>query len=313
MIAHVSNKYMQQMLDYQFNESRNREIMTIYIGAITLTVKNLITVTAFYRDIVGLGVLDRHGEECVLGTSERPLVVLRMNRDGHIQPGRPGLYHLALRVPSRGDLAHWLTHYLSLGCPLWQGASDHGVSEAIYLTDPEGNGIEITCDSPRDEWDVRPDGKINVFARQLDIDSLLAQSPSTPWQCLPAQTNMGHIHLRVSEIPAARELYVDGLGLTLKTELPDSALFVAGGDYHHHIGLNNWQSRGAAPSPVGSLGLASFDIHFSDLSGLALAAKRLTHAGYLIRLERDDAGFATYHCVDPFGIHMVLKSDVSAK
>lgn len=285
--------------------------MTIHIGAITLAVKNLTTVAAFYRDAVGLAVLVRSRGECVLGTDARPLVVLKEKRAGQARPGHPGLYHLALRLPSRVALAHWLAHYTNLGCPLWQGASDHGVSEAIYLSDPEGNGIEITSDSPRSQWVVAPDGRITVFARQLDVDDLLACSPPRPWRGLPDCTDMGHIHLRVADIAQAKGFYVNGLGFGLKTELPDSALFVAAGDYHHHIGLNVWQSQGALPAPWDSLGLASFDIHFGDPTILAQTAERLTQAGYTVQPHKESTGLAQYQVVDPFGIQMLLKSDIS--
>lgn len=251
------------------------------IGAVTLKVQNLATMRDFYVRTVGLCVHEATTDEVVLGTETAVLLRLRWWANGRFTPPQAtGLYHLALRVPSRADLGHWLRHYAQRGAPNWQGGSDHGVSDALYLSDPEGNGIEIYHDHPRSRWAVDTDGQIVALLHRLDLDALIQAAPSTPWQRLPPGTDMGHIHLKVNDLAAAQTFYMDLLGFGLKTAYQNSALFIAAGDYHHHIGLNTWQSLGSSPLPADAYGLAEGTIQLPDAAALAQVQARLETAVY---------------------------------
>jgi catechol 2,3-dioxygenase len=230
------------------------------VGAVTLRVADSKKVADFYQRVIGLTRQEGTADQVRLGVDGRALVILRQLPGGRFQRPSPGLYHLALRVPGRTDLAHWLRHYVDHDAPYWQGASDHGVSEALYLSDPEGNGIEIYRDRPNEQWPRDSDGKVQLFTRHLDLQALLSDSPAHDWTQMPSGAEMGHIHLRVAEIESARRFYVDLLGFNLMAELPGSALFVAAGGYHHHLGLNTWESLGAAPAPEDVYGLDAYEI-----------------------------------------------------
>lgn len=233
---------------------------TIKMGAVTLRVQNLNKLRDFYVRIVGLQVRQETADMVALGTETSTLVRLQQMPHGRVLPHSPGLYHLALRVPDRLSLAHWLRHYATHNAPHWQGASDHGVSDALYLTDPEGNGIEIYHDHPRQRWLTDGQGQIIALAKRLDLATLIQEAPSARWRGLPPTTDMGHVHLQVNDLAAARAFYVDLLGFGVKTVHQDSALFVAAGDYHHHLGLNTWQSQGQATRPPEAYGLGDFAI-----------------------------------------------------
>jgi catechol 2,3-dioxygenase len=266
------------------------------MGPVTLKVVNLAELTGFYRDVVGLRVKAEQAGQVTLGTKSRTLVILRQVDAHPPAPYAPGLYHLALRVPSRAALGHWLRHYVELNGPYWQGASDHGVSDALYLADPEGNGIEITCDSPRDTWRYHPDGELVMGVDPLDLDALLTEAPQSPWQGIDPATDMGHVHLKVSDIDQARAFYVDLFGFELQAAFQDSALFVSAGGYHHHVGLNTWHSRGRPPAAAAAPGLAEFMIRLPDAAEQQRLVTRLGQAGYALdeagqdALVRDPAG-----------------------
>lgn len=265
------------------------------IGSITLKVSNLDKVATFYQEIIGLHEIAHSAETVTLGTPTRPLIHLRHLPNGSFNRRGSGLYHLALRVPDRIALAQWLRRYVELKAPGWQGASDHGVSEALYLSDPEGNGIEIYCDRPQGQWQVASDGSITAFARPLDIQALLQSANGNVADSIDERTDMGHIHLRVSDIPVAGHFYVDLLGFGLKTALTDAALFVAAGDYHHHIGLNNWQSRGGADNSAETYGLDRFEICYPSAESRQQTINRLRDNQYVVT---DDAQDLTI--CDPF-------------
>ena len=196
--------------------------------------------------MIGLQVLKSSAETVTLGTSTHALVRLRHHPKGRFGHRESGLFHLALRVSSRQALATWARHYLDLDAPGWEGASDHGVSEALYLSDPEGNGIELYRDRARSQWPTTRDGRLALKSRGLNVQKLIRDAGREAFSEIDPATDMGHVHLRVSNIAAAHEFYVEALGFDLQMQAADSALFVAAGGYHHHLGLNSWQSKGGA-------------------------------------------------------------------
>lgn len=271
------------------------------MGAVELNVAKLDTMLAFYRNVVGLTVIEYRPGSAILGTARRSLV--RLHQRPGDRPAHPicGLYHLALRVPSRAALAGWFRHYVACEAPHWQGASDHGVSEALYLSDPEGNGIEVYYDCDRTEWEVAADGTISMYAHALDLRALLRDGVGSSWDGIDAATDMGHVHLKVADLAKAKRFYADILGFQVKTDLPGSALFVAAGDYHHHLGFNTWHSQGAPPLTEDALGLAHFKVRLPDERSRQAALQRLDEAGYLVDSRNGSAQFR-----DPFGIGLRL-------
>jgi catechol 2,3-dioxygenase len=248
------------------------------IGAVALTVADLDRSIAFYEDRLGLRTLDRAGAQATLGAGQAPLLALTEDRAARRVPGTTGLYHFAVLVPSRADLARALERLASTGTPI-QGASDHHVSEAIYLADPDGNGIEIYADRPRSAW-AYPDGRLRMGTDPLDINGLMGEltDADRSWRGLPAGTVNGHIHLHVSDLAAAEAFYVDTLGFDLVTRYGGRASFVSAGGYHHHIGLNTWAGVGAPPPPRDAAGLRHFVIDV-PASAIDVIADRLRASG----------------------------------
>ena len=214
------------------------------VGPVHLTVADLDRSLKYYREAVGLEVLEQNGQ-AALGAGDRRLLVLVEEPGARPAYGHTGLYHFALRLPERVELARWLSHAGRDSVPL-VGLSDHFVSEAIYLSDPDGHGIEIYWDRPREIWEGQ------VFERMttlpLDVGNLLAELPepeSEPFERLPEGTVMGHVHLKVASIPDAVAFYRDTIGFELMAQLGEQAAFLSAGGYHHHIGANTWESAGA--------------------------------------------------------------------
>jgi catechol 2,3-dioxygenase len=196
--------------------------------------------------------------------------------------GTTGLYHFAILVPSRAHLARALRRLVDARTRL-QGAADHGVSEAIYLADPDGNGIEIYRDRPRPEWPMT-DGQLHMGVDPLDLEALLDESDDRS-SALGPGTVVGHVHLHVADLAAARRFYVDVLGFAVMQRYGPSALFVSAGGYHHHIGLNTWAGVGAPPPPPGAVGLRHFVVSLPNASALEEVGARLREAA--IPVETD--------------------------
>ncbi len=246
-----------------------------HIGAVTLRVHDLSALTDFYRDAIGLAVLRADADGAELGVDGAVLVRLL---PGAARPSAAtGLFHLAVLLPSRQALANWLRHAAETGIRL-EGASDHLVSEALYLSDPEGNGIEIYRDRSRAEWPRRPDGGIAMATERLDLDRLLREAQGGPYAGMPAGTAMGHIHLRVGDTVAAEAFYHGLIGFDVMVHYP-GASFLASGGYHHHIAGNIWGSRGAGARKSGEAGLESFELVARDASDFAAMRERILAAG----------------------------------
>lgn len=228
------------------------------IGNVGLRVHSLEAVLPFYRDVLGLAV-NRNGDRALVGPNEE-LLVLEQVPDAPVRgPTEAGLFHVAFRVPSREALADAVARIRDHGGSL-TGASDHLVSEALYLRDPEDNGIEIYRDRPKSDWPWTDDGGVDMDTLPLDVEAL--QRLGTGADKAPDSTDIGHVHLEVTDLEAAESFYVDTLGMNVRARYGTDATFVAAGDYHHHIGLNTWNNR---TEPVtDSLGIQWIELKAPD-------------------------------------------------
>jgi catechol 2,3-dioxygenase len=233
-----------------------------HIGQVRLTVRNLEQSINFYRDVLGFestpeGLRPRGG---------RVLIELHENRDAVAKPRRSaGLFHFAILVPSRAALGRSLRRLAEKQWPI-SGAADHLVSEAIYLNDPDGLGIEIYRDRPRESWRHSADGELAMATDPLDLQSVIEEpGADTPWTGLEAGTVMGHVHLHVPHLETAEAFYCQTIGFEPVVRGYPGALFVAAGGYHHHLGLNTWMGVGAPPPPANAVGLRAFTIESSAI------------------------------------------------
>ena len=272
------------------------------MGPVHLTVADLDRSVGYYRDAIGLEVLALGDDAASFGAGGEELVHLVEVRGAAPSRGHTGLFHLALRVSARVDLAQWLTHAARTRVPL-AGMSDHFVSEAIYLQDPDDHGIEIYWDRPRELWEGRI-GEMTTAA--LDIDDLLTElvAPQTePFEGLPAGTEMGHVHLCVRDVPDAIGFYRDVLGFALMATYGPHAAFLAAGGYHHHIGANVWQSMGAPAPPPGTASLRHATVVLPTRSALDATVNRVADHGQDPRPQSD--GILVR---DPSGTALLLTS-----
>jgi catechol 2,3-dioxygenase len=271
------------------------------LGPVRLAVADLPRVQAFYETALGLVARD-DGAVLALGAADGPpLVELIQRADAAPRPPRAsGLFHLALLLPSRAALADALARVARAGAPL-AGASDHLVSEALYLADPEGNGIELYRDRPRAEW-TYDGGELRMATLPLDLRDLLAEATDEDagTHGIAPGTAMGHVHLQVAELAPAEAFYGDLLGFDVTVRGYPGALFLAAGDYHHHVGLNTWASRGGPPNAPSSRGLERFVVVLPHAEALEAIAARLRAAG---ASRHDEAGL---HATDPFGNELLL-------
>ncbi len=251
---------------------------TLAMGRVALSVADLDRSIDYYTNHIGLTLRARDGATAVLGTPERELVVLHEQPGAQPARGRTGLYHFALLVPSRLALARVLAHFAASATPLG-GFADHAVSEAIYLTDPDGHGIEIYRDRPRDAWEY-PGGHLKLVTEPLDIDGMLGElhGRAPDWNGIAPGTVMGHVHLHVADIPASEAFYVDLLGMGLMARYGRGASFVAAGGYHHHLGLNTWAGVGAPPPTPDMASLQWYEMRLPDETALQTMRARLTEA-----------------------------------
>lgn len=255
-----------------------------HIGCVHLQVRDLGRSLAFYRDLLGFREIGREGTTVFLSAPgwRSPLLVLTGRRDARPKPPRTaGLYHVAIRLPTRRDLARVFRRLLEHGWP-FQGFSDHGVSEALYLPDPDGNGLELYRDRPREQWPWR-NGRLLMVTAPLDVEDLLREATSEPWEGLPAGTDIGHIHLHVGDLDEAEAFYSGILGLAVTQRDYPGARFFAAGGYHHHVGTNIWAGRGAPPPPPEAVGLRAFTLVVSEETAWAGIRERAMAAGLSVR------------------------------
>lgn len=247
------------------------------LDSVHLTVTSLDRSIAFYERSLGFQLHRREAGVAGLGAGQSDLLSLAEKPAARRPARTTGLYHFAIVVPSRLELAQVLKRMAETQTQA-DGFSDHYVSEAIYLSDPDGNGIEMYRDRPRSQWyDTR--GKFNMGTDPLDLDGLLSELPGggEPWSGLHPDTVLGHVHLHVRDIPEAQTFYCSVIGFDLMASL-GSALFVSAGGYHHHVGLNVWNGVGAPPPPPESVGLRHFVIRVPGADEVDRLLDRLSHA-----------------------------------
>lgn len=267
-----------------------------------MTVQNVERMLAFYTDILGFKVHEQSSGAVSL-TADGKTVLLKLEEDTEAKVRNPrttGLYHIAFLLPERADLADVLKHLAQTRYPL-QGASDHDVSEALYLADPEGNGIEIYIDRDAALWKWEND-QVFMTTKPLDIENLMENATEAGWTGMPAETVNGHIHLQVSDLEDSKEFYCNGIGFDPVLRYGSQALFISWRKYHHHIGLNTWNSAGQGPPKEKSTGLKHFTILFSDEEERRAAIARLKELNAWIS---DEGG--TIITKDPSGIKMILE------
>lgn len=277
-----------------------------HIGHVELKVSRLDRALAFYRDLLGFRVIaaDPAGARLSASGAEPARIVLRASPLFRPRPPRTaGLFHVAILFPSRRDLALAVHRLLAHRYPL-EGASDHLVSEALYLSDPDGNGLELYADRPREQW-VWEGTQLAMATLPLDLRGLLAlaQEGRGAAPALPTETCIGHVHLSVSDLGKAEAFYHGALGLAVMQRSYPGALFLAAGGYHHHLGANTWASRGAPPAPADAVGLAAFSFVVPDAAALAAAGERLRAAGYPVASAAGGLDTA-----DSDGIRLLLRT-----
>ncbi len=288
---------------------------SLTLGPIRLTVADLPRAAAFYERAIGLRPIGEEQPDGAVrlgaggaGPDRPPLVELVPDAGATLRPPRSsGLFHLALLVPDRPALARALLRALAAGGRL-DGASDHLVSEALYLSDPEGNGIELYRDRPRAEWRRQASGELAMATLPLDLDDLLGALPpeerapdAAAGTAMPAGTTLGHVHLQVADLAAAEAFYAGALGFDVMVRGYPGALFVAADGYHHHLGLNTWSSAGGPPADPAARGLRDFAIRYASAGARDAVAARVADAGHPLRKDGGDR-VAT----DPFGIAVRL-------
>jgi catechol 2,3-dioxygenase len=273
------------------------------VGPVSLRVRDLDGTRGFYERVVGLRTLDRDGPVTTLGGENgRPLVELVSDPDAPPRPrGTTGLFHLAILVRDRVELARSLARVIEAGGRL-DGASDHLVSEALYLADPEGNGIEVYRDRPRDQWRRHGD-ELRMATLPLDLRDVIGDlEPDAPSSALPADTRIGHVHLNVADLDDAERFYSGLLGFEVMARGYPGALFMSAGGYHHHIGVNTWVGEGAQAPPSDAAGLRHFTVELPDSEELERTVARLRAGG----AEAQDGDGCT-RTRDPSGNLVVLR------
>lgn len=271
------------------------------IGHVRLGVRDLDRVASWYGSTLGLSKWGSEPGRITLGTEGMPL--LELVGDPTLaanDPRQAGLFHIAFLLPSRPDLARWLAHAVATRLPM-QGASDHLVSEAIYLADPEGNGIEVYADRPVARWHDRA-GALRISTDPLDAQDLLKAASGTDWAGFPEGGRIGHVHLQVADTAQADGFYRDILGFDIATRYPGASFYGSGG-YHHQLAGNIWNSRRAGKRPEGMAGLDGVEITVRDAAILATIAARAEIAGICMATAHD---CLTLH--DPWGTAITLKN-----
>ncbi|CAA9543416.1 MAG: Glyoxalase family protein [uncultured Thermomicrobiales bacterium] len=277
------------------------------LGPVTLAVADRDRSLAFYRDLLGLEVIDdgvHHGEPTVTLGADRRAIVRLVVRPGidRLPRNVTGLYHAAILLPDRAALGRVILRLAETRYPF--GASDHGVSEALYLDDPDGNGLEIYRDRPRAGWTWR-DGRIEMTILPLDLDEIVAElDGDEPSRApMPAGTTLGHMHLRVGDVDEAERFYAGVLGFDVVAGFPGARFFSVDG-YHHHLGTNSWESAGGQPRSDATAGLLGWELVLPTMDDLAATATRLSAAGQTVDAHAD----GSVEVLDPWRTQLVLRT-----
>ncbi len=255
----------------------NPETQAFGIDKVVLTVRDLHRVADFYRRDIGLHVQRDEGATLLLGSGAQTMLEVR--HDPHARPHSvrdAGLFHTAFLLPTRAALGAWIRHAFESQVPI-TGAADHLVSEAIYLNDPEGNGVEVYADRPRSQWNWT-NGAVHMATDPLDLQGIVASAEGLPWNGAPEGSVVGHVHLQVGALPEAESYYAGVLGLDITCRYP-GAVFYSSGGYHHHIATNIWNSRGALPRADGATGLSGVQLSLESAQALDDLRLRVSDAG----------------------------------
>ncbi|NPV57892.1 MAG: VOC family protein [Anaerolineae bacterium] len=255
------------------------------ISRVDLTVSDLAKSLDFYTSALGFRILKQADSQALLGAgTTNALLALHDDPQAKPAPGSTGLYHFAVRLPTRQALAQLVYHLALKEVPI-QGFGDHGASESVYLVDPQGNGIEMYRDRPENQWQRDDKGQLQMGTDEVDLDDLLKLvRPEKAWSGLPEGSSIGHVHLHVADLEQSIAFYRDILGMHLTQRYGSSAAFLAFGGYHHHIGINTWAGKDAPPPPAGSAGLRSIDL-LVTADGVEAVKERLAGAGWSFQTE----------------------------
>jgi catechol 2,3-dioxygenase len=262
------------------------------MGAVSLRVADMKRALGFYVELLDLAIIEQTAHSTSLGATGNEPVLLRLNEKPGIRyrPERtPGLYHYAILFPDRRDLGRTLLRLFEQRVP-FQGFADHGISEAAYLADPDGNGVELAADKPRSEWQRRA-AEVTMVSQVLNVTNLLRAVDGDPWIGQPAGTRIGHIHLHVTDLAAATRFYSEVFGFEITNRRVAGAVFMAAGGYHHHIAVNTW-AHGPRPADEEKMaGLSEFVVNVPDAAAREALSARLAAAG--APLEEEGVGFVT--------------------
>lgn len=274
------------------------------LGAVKLKIANLARSISFYEQIIGLKTLSQT-ETTAKMTVDGKSVLLELEQVNEpytgARRGHTGLYHFAILLPNRQELSKILRHFIANQIAI--GQADHLVSEALYLSDPDQNGIEIYRDRPRSEWEYDQNKMVKMASDPIDWESLLAESTEEPFTGLSPESIMGHVHLHVSSLEKAKQYYIDVLGFSLELDWSmNGAVFTGAGGYHHHIGVNIWNGRGGTPMPSNATGIEYYTVFLASAEELSDAGNRIEEAGYEVERNVD-----SMYTLDPFGIGIQFK------
>lgn len=281
------------------------DISSTHIGAVHLVTAHMPQQVLFYTSGIGLKLLKQEDKTAVLGASpERPLLTLTWNPSARRQNGTTGLYHMAIRVPDRYELARTLAHLAQAGAE-FEGVADHLVSESFYLKDFDGNGIEIYRDRPAMEWPRDSLGQLKMDTKPLDIDNLIGELMDKPsnWEGIHPGTDMGHVHLYVSTLGESQRFYTEIIGLELMQKLDTTAAFLSANGYHHHVAINTWLGEGAPSPDNDASGLRWFELFLPDKDALDAIKSRTKASG--LKTKKQDGGFLLR---DPSGNGILIKA-----
>lgn len=277
-------------------------MQTMKLGKVSLNVMNLQKQKEFYQEIIGLDIIEETEEEISLGILETKDVLVSLVHQSNlsVREGVTGLYHLALLLPTRKSLSGMLRHFLEVKAPLI-GASDHGYSEALYLQDPEGNGIEIYWDKPKEVWDIQTNGQIKGVTLEINSAELFGLTTDS-LKKMPKGTKIGHVHLSVADFEKNETFYQGVLGMSLVDDLGGHARFFSRDGYHHHVGVNNWQGTLLENREEKNQGILSFEMNWLIQEHFEQVKANLKQQNMVID-EKNDHYFST---IDPNGIMLEM-------
>lgn len=283
----------------------------LYPAHVQLKVTNLVRSIEYYTTVIGFKVLQQTETEAYLTADGQTSLVslVEVQNAQPLKQGFAGLYHLALLLPSRKDLGNIVQHFVNMNIRL--GAADHDVSEALYLNDPDGNGIEIYIDRHESEWTWNQDEQVHMVTEQLNFQPILAAADGN-WNGLPADTVMGHVHLSVVNLDKSEQFYTNVLDYNVVTRYGAQALFVSTGKYHHHFGLNTWNSNNGHAPTNDMVGLKSFTIVLKDAQYAEEVKQSLTTKGFIVENFAETpahGGTQLFSTVDPNGLRIVFTLD----